>query len=76
MMHPLVPVYHYDLGYHIRTRELCRIPKGRIPQGCVKILKFKSSATGFKEFIPYDKNGALRVEFWSFVRWQDLEQYG
>ena len=71
-------MYPFQLGWHIKTRQLCRIPIGYIPLGTVKILKYKEVyMTHISHIwtIPYAlPDGELKSYYWSIYRWIDLER--
>lgn len=66
--------YPYDLGYHLKMGKLCRIPKGRMPAGTVRIIRYREMKCGhISSYIldPYDDNGQLKSCYWSIYRWID-----
>lgn len=72
-------MYPYDLGWHIKAQRLCRIPKGEIPSGTVRIKKYRESIkpmigkwTSWKN--PYERDGELSPQYWSIHRAQDLDR--
>ena len=69
----------YDLGYHIATRRLVRIPAKRlglgIPEGCVRIVRYRSrdAARGNAWWTsPYDDFGHLLPAYWAYVQVEDV----
>lgn len=68
--------YPYVLGYHLPTKQLCRIPSlsinnGKIATNCVLILSLKYGL--YRREFPLDNNGELLPKYWSIGRVQDIE---
>lgn len=64
----------YDLGYHIASGRLVRIPAKRlgvgIPLGCVRIVRYRSrdAAQGNAWWTsPYDDFGHLLPAYWAYA---------
>jgi hypothetical protein len=74
----------YALAYHIRSGRLCRILRpdlngGRIPEGCVKVLRYRDKHPtngSLSHYIrnPYDARGLLTPPFFSLPRNTDLDR--
>lgn len=68
----------YDLGYHVPTGCLVRIPSARvsptIPPGCVRVKRYRSHdaiRAGWWT-TPYDQFGYLLPGYWALPRAQDV----
>lgn len=70
-------MYPYDLGWHRPTNTLVRIPKGTIPQDCVKVIRYREMtpvgpSLWWRE--AYDEYGSLRSNYWSIHRVRDAKE--
>lgn len=70
-------MYPYELGCHLKSGQLCRIPHSRlglgIPQGCAKVIKFRLKGEKFVRR-PYQDDGELDTAYWSIARWCDIQR--
>lgn len=65
-------MYPYQLGWHIKTQQFCRIPIYCIPVGTVKVTRYRRRISSMW-INPYRRDRELDDRYFSIPRAQDIE---